>query len=156
MMDLLKDSGQFDVALQLFSAMIGGAAIGLNRFLRHKSAGMRTHALTSLGAALATIVATQIGDAEAISRVIQGLVTGVGFIGAGVIMRDGESHVQGLTTAASIWVCSIIGIACGTGKLVLAGCVVVMTLAILMLGRPIERGIAHMARDEKAANDKSD
>ncbi len=156
MIEHLDTVEQLQLALRLFSAVIGGAAIGLNRFLRHKSAGMRTHALTSLGAALATIVAMQIGDAAAASRVMQGLVTGVGFIGAGVIMRDGESHVQGLTTAASIWVCSIIGIACGAGKIILAGCVVVMTLAVLLLGRSMERGIARMAHDEKAANDKGD
>lgn len=156
MIDMLQDSGQFDVALRLFSAVIGGAAIGLNRFLRHKSAGMRTHALTALGAALATIVAFQVGDTEAASRVMQGLLTGVGFIGAGVIMRDGESHVQGLTTAASIWVCSVIGIACGAGKMIIAMAVVIITLAVLILGRPLERGIARMADDQKAANDKSD
>jgi len=156
MIDILKDVGQFEIAMRLFSAVIGGAAIGLNRFLRHKSAGMRTHALTSLGAALATMVALQIGDVEAASRVMQGLLTGVGFIGAGVIMRDGESHVQGLTTAASIWVCAVIGIACGAGKMIIAMAVVIITLAVLILGRPLERGIARMAKDEKAANDKGD
>lgn len=156
MIEPLSNAEQIEIALQLFSAVIGGAAIGLNRFLRHKSAGMRTHALTSLGAALATIVAMQIGNADVASRVMQGLLTGVGFIGAGVIMRDGESHVQGLTTAASIWVCAVIGIACGAGKIMIAAVVTVITLAVLILGRPLERGIARMAHDEKAANDKSD
>jgi putative Mg2+ transporter-C (MgtC) family protein len=156
MIDNITSTEQFDTAMRLLSAVICGAAVGLNRFLRHKSAGMRTHALTSLGAATATLVAVQIGDAQTAGRVIQGLLTGVGFIGAGVIMRDGESHVQGLTTAASVWVCAVIGIACGAGKIIIAAAVVIITLATLIVGRPVERFIAHMAHDEKAANDKSD
>lgn len=156
MIDILQNSDQLDVTLRLFSAVVGGAAIGLNRFLRHKSAGMRTHALTSLGAALATIVALQIGDAQSLSRVMQGVLTGVGFIGAGVIMRVGESHVQGLTTAASVWICAVIGIGCGAGRIGLAGAVVIITLAVLIFGRPLERLIARLARDEAAANDKMD
>ncbi|HEY3700201.1 MAG TPA: MgtC/SapB family protein [Spongiibacteraceae bacterium] len=156
MLDALAYNEQLDIALRLLAAAVGGAAIGLNRFLRHKSAGMRTHSLVALGAAMATLIGIEIGDSDAASRVMQGLVTGVGFIGAGVIMRDGESHVQGLTTAASIWVCSIIGIACGADKLILAASGVVLTLTLLVLGRPIERKIARIARDENAANDHSD
>jgi putative Mg2+ transporter-C (MgtC) family protein len=156
MLEHLDNAAQLDLALRLFSAVVGGAAIGLNRFLRHKAAGMRTHSLVALGAAIATLVIGDSYDANAMSRVIQGLVTGVGFIGAGVIMRSSESHIQGLTTAASIWTCSIIGIACGAGQIILAGCGVGITLLVLLLGRPIERGIARIVQDEKAANDHSD
>jgi putative Mg2+ transporter-C (MgtC) family protein len=156
MIDSLGNSEQFDIALRLFSAAGGGAVIGLNRFLKHKSAGMRTHVLTALSAALATIVALQFDSVDAASRVMQGLLTGVGFIGAGVIMRDGESHVQGLTTAASIWLCAVIGIACGADKLMIAAAVVIIALAVLIVGRPLERFIARMAHDEKAANDEND
>lgn len=156
MLEIFNGNEQFDIALRLFSAVICGAAIGLNRFLRHKAAGMRTHALTSLGAAIATLIALQIGDSEAASRVMQGVLTGVGFIGAGVIMRNGESHVQGLTTAASIWVCAVIGMACGTNRIIIATFATLMTLAVLIFGRPVERGIARLVHDEKAANDKSD
>lgn len=152
----LFHSEQFDIALRLLSAVISGAIIGLNRFLRHKSAGMRTHALTALSSALATVVTLQIGDAEALSRVMQGLLTGVGFIGAGVIMRVGESNVQGLTTAATIWVCAIIGISCGAGKIGIAATVVLITLVVLIFGRPLERFVARLAHDEEAANDKMD
>ena len=152
----LSNSEQIDIALRLIGAVIGGAAIGLNRFLKHKSAGMRTHALTALGAALATIVGLQIGDGDAASRVIQGLLTGVGFIGGGVIMQVSESQIQGLTTAASVWVCAIIGVACGAGEIIIAATVVVIALFVLTLGRPIERFIARLVRDETAANDKSD
>ena len=156
-LETLSTAEQIDFAIRLFSAAVGGAALGLNRFLKHKAAGMRTHALTALGAALATLVAMEIGSGEAASRVIQGLVTGVGFIGAGVIMHNNDAqHIQGLTTAASIWVSSIIGIACGTGQIILAACVVLITLMILVLGRPAERGVARILRIEKAANDRDD
>ncbi len=153
---MLHSSVEIDAILRLLCAVVGGAAIGLNRFLRHKSAGMRTHALTALGAALATVMTLQISDTEALSRVIQGVLTGVGFIGAGVIMRVGESQVQGLTTAASIWVCAVIGISCGAGKISIAAVVVAITLAVLVFGRPLERFIARLAHDDDAANDKGD
>jgi putative Mg2+ transporter-C (MgtC) family protein len=145
-----------DLVLRLGLAVVGGSLIGLNRFLRHKSAGMRTHAIVALGAAMATLLAAHTGDTAALSRIAQGLVTGVGFIGAGVIMRDGESHVQGLTTAASVWGCAILGICCGAGDFAIAAVGVVLTLAVLLLGRPLERAIAGLAKDETAANDRRD
>jgi putative Mg2+ transporter-C (MgtC) family protein len=145
-----------DLSMRLGLAVFGGSLIGLNRFLRHKSAGMRTHGLVALGAAMATLLAARMGDAAAIGRIAQGLVTGVGFIGAGVIMRDGESHVQGLTTAASVWGCAILGICCGAGDFAVATAGVVLALAILLLGRPLERGIARLTKDEVAANDPRD
>lgn len=150
------NSEAIETGIRLFSAVLCGAAIGLNRFLKHKAAGMRTHALTALGAALATLLTLRIGDVEALSRVVQGLLTGVGFIGAGVIMRVGESNIQGLTTAASIWVCAVIGIACGAGEISIAATVVAITLTVLVFGRSVERFVARLARDEKAANDKVD
>ena len=157
MLETLSSTEQIDLAARLLSAAIGGAMIGLNRFLKHKAAGMRTHSLTALGAAIATVVGIDIGGAETASRIIQGLVTGVGFIGAGVIMRNNnEAHIQGLTTAASIWVCSIIGITCGTGKIILAACGVGITLIVLLLGRPIERGVARVLRNKEAASDRDD
>lgn len=143
----------FEHLLRMVLALVCGAAIGLNRFLRHKSAGMRTHALVAMGSAMAVMV---FADNDAISRVAQGVLTGVGFIGAGVIMRDGESHVQGLTTAASVWVCAILGLVCGAGELMIAGSGVLLTLLTLIVGRPIERYLAHLSHDEAAARDKSD
>ncbi len=103
-----------EVSLRLVCAVFAGAVIGLNRWFYHKPAGLGTHGLVALGAALACVIATQAkgADAGAASRTIQGLVTGVGFIGAGVIMRENRGqHVHGLTTAASVWVSAILGIA---------------------------------------------
>lgn len=156
MIDHLLTTEEIDIAWRLSSAVLSGAIIGLNRFLKHKAAGMRTHAVTALSTALATIVALQIGNFDSASRVMQGLLTGVGFIGAGVIMRDSETHVQGLTTAATIWICAAIGIACGAGKIGIAVVVVIITLGVLLLGRPLERFVARLVNDQNAANDKND
>jgi putative Mg2+ transporter-C (MgtC) family protein len=95
-----------------------------------------------LGAAIATILVLNPGfvsDSNAIGRVVQGILTGVGFLGAGVIMRDPIGHVTGLTTAATIWMCAVLGIVCGLGHWALLGTAVVLTTLLLLLGRPIER-----------------
>jgi len=78
------------------------------------------------------------GRAEA-ARVIGQIASGVGFLGAGVILRDPMGHVTGLTTAATIWICAVLGIVCGLGYWVLLGTSVVITVLVLLLGRPIER-----------------
>ena len=137
--------GTEETALRLGAALLIGVLLGLNRELHGKPAGLRTHALVCLGAAVATIVALGTPahslpiDSNAISRVVQGILTGVGFLGAGVIMRDPMGHVTGLTTAATIWICAVLGIVCGLGYWVLLGIAAVFTAFLLLLGRPIER-----------------
>jgi len=129
-------------AIRLGAALLVGTILGLNRELHGKPAGMRTHALVSLGAAIATILVLDSRlavDSNAISRVVQGILTGVGFLGAGVIMRDPIGHVTGLTTAATIWMCAVLGIVCGLGYWTLLGIAIVLTTLLLLLGRPIER-----------------
>jgi putative Mg2+ transporter-C (MgtC) family protein len=104
-----------EIALRLGVATLIGAAIGLDRELRHKSAGVRTIGLVSLGAALATLVVTMTSDdIAAASRVIQGTLAGIGFLGAGVIVRH-EGGVEGLTTAAAIWMAAALGAGAGLG-----------------------------------------
>ena len=78
-------------------------------------------------------------DANAISRIIQGTLTGIGFLGAGVIMRDAAGHVSGLTTAATIWVCAAIGLLCGLGYWSLIALSAVLVLAVLVFGHTVER-----------------
>ncbi|HEY8834249.1 MAG TPA: MgtC/SapB family protein, partial [Chthoniobacterales bacterium] len=78
-------------------------------------------------------------DANALSRVIQGILTGVGFLGAGVILRDPAGHVTGLTTAATIWVCAVLGLVCGLGYWVILGVTFALTTITLLLGSPLER-----------------
>jgi putative Mg2+ transporter-C (MgtC) family protein len=133
------------IVVRLTLATVMGAAVGLNRELVLKPAGLRTHALVSLGAALTMIVGlTLIDDVSASSRVIQGIVAGVGFIGGGVILhlRD-ERTVQGLTTAASIWVVAATGVAAGAGLWRAALITVVLALIVLTGGRALERALHH-------------
>ena len=134
-----------DALTRLVVATVLGAALGLNRELRHKPAGLRTHALVSLGSALTTVVMVELVTAsgtngiDSISRVIQGIVAGVGFIGGGVILRRlHEGEVQGLTTAASVWVVAAIGLACGAGEMIVAAAAVVLSIGTLALGAPFE------------------
>jgi putative Mg2+ transporter-C (MgtC) family protein len=144
-MYLVVLSGNEETAMRLGAALVVGALFGLNRELHGKPAGLRTHALVCLGAAAAAVVILRTpdgrltADPNAISRVIQGILTGVGFLGAGVILRDPAGHVTGLTTAATIWVCAVLGLICGLGHWFVLGVTVALTTIILLLGRPLER-----------------
>jgi putative Mg2+ transporter-C (MgtC) family protein len=137
-------SGNGEIAVRLGAALILGSALGLNRELHGKPAGLRTHALVSLGAAVATIVSlgfpgeSKSIDPNAIGRVLQGILTGIGFLGAGVILRDPNGHVTGLTTAATVWICAVLGTACGLGNWPVLGIALGLTLIALMFGRPVE------------------
>jgi putative Mg2+ transporter-C (MgtC) family protein len=132
------------IASRLAAAVVAGAVLGINRDFHHKAAGLRTLALVSTGSALVVMVTLLMthGDGDAASRVIQGLVTGVGFLGAGVIIHHQPEHrVQGLTTAASVWVAAGLGAACGAGLIALALLSLIATMAILILGGRIERAL---------------
>lgn len=137
-------SGNGEIVLRLGAALILGSALGLNRELHGKPAGLRTHGLVSLGAAVAAIVSlgfpgeTKAIDPNAVSRVLQGILTGIGFLGAGVILRDPTGHVTGLTTAATIWVCATLGVACGLGYWPVVGIALGLTVIALAFGKPIE------------------
>lgn len=148
MLDAVAGIIDIEVTLRLLTAVLGGSAIGLNRFLRHKSAGTRTNAIVALGAAMAALAVDRSGEVDGVSRVAQGLVTGVGFIGAGVILRNGSSHVQGLTTAASIWTCAIFGICCGIGDLQVAATGLALAMIVLLVGKPFEKAVGRLAQDD--------
>ena len=138
-------SGNGEIAVRLGAALILGSALGLNRELHGKPAGLRTHGLVSLGAAVATIVSlgfpgdSKLIDPNAVSRVLQGILTGIGFLGAGVILRDPNGHVTGLTTAATVWICAVLGVTCGLGYWSVVGIGLGLTVLVLTFGRPIER-----------------
>lgn len=132
------------IASRLGAALLAGAILGLNRDLHGKSAGLRTMALVSTGSALVVMVTLLMthGNSDAASRVIQGLVTGVGFLGAGIIIHHEPAHrVRGLTTAASVWVAAGLGAACGAGLVAVALLSLLATMAILILGGRIERAV---------------
>ena len=129
-----------EIVLRLGLATFVGAALGLNRELHGKATGVRTLGLVGLGSALAVMAATATGDIAAPSRVMQGIVTGIGFLGAGVILRPtGGNRVHGLTTAACTWLTAAFGTACAVSewRFVLVG--LVLAFAILVLGGPAEK-----------------
>jgi putative Mg2+ transporter-C (MgtC) family protein len=130
------------VLIRLAVATLVGCVIGLNRELNGKPAGMRTHGLVALGAALITMASLDLAraDSAAVLRTIQGIMAGIGFIGGGVILRDESNHsVHGLTTAASIWVVAALGIACGAGQWAISTIAVAFTLVLLILGEKLEQ-----------------
>jgi putative Mg2+ transporter-C (MgtC) family protein len=130
----------WDAFVRLLTALACGAVIGLNRDLHKKSAGFRTFGLVSVGSAIVALAITEMSpDPNAVSRVIQGILTGIGFLGAGVILHQPtSSRVTGLTTAAAVWLTAGLGIACGLGEFPLALAGLGVALLILIIGRPIE------------------
>ncbi len=119
--------------IRLLAATILGAAVGFQRELTGKPAGLRTHTLVTLGTAVLVICCGAAGmSSDGFSRVIQGIVTGIGFVGAGSILKVSEEHmIHGLTTAASIWLVAGVGVAAGLGKLGIALLATVLALIIL-------------------------
>lgn len=142
-----------EIALRLGCAALAGVALGLNRWLHHKSAGVKTHALVAIGSALAVLCmlpeagvpADSAISLEAASRVFQGLLAGVGFLGAGVIIHNvGTGRVQGLTTAASIWATTILGAAFGMGFFKLATIGLLTAALVLLVGTGMEQALGRL------------
>jgi len=129
------------VIVRLLVAAVLGGAIGLERGLRGKAAGMRTYMVVAVGAAMFVLVPQQAGASAAdLSRVVQGLVAGIGFLGAGAILRPhDEDQAHGLTTAAAIWLTAAIGLAAGMGRESTAVLCTALALVILALLGPVER-----------------
>ena len=128
---------ELEIVVRLLLAAALGAIIGFQRERAHKAAGLRTHVLIALGSALFTIVSIYgfPGTAD-VSRVAAGVVTGIGFIGAGVIFRGtAGDHVVGLTTAASVWVTAAVGLAAGAGMYIVATVTGVLVLLVLLIPR---------------------
>jgi putative Mg2+ transporter-C (MgtC) family protein len=121
--------------LRLGLATVAGAVIGAERTLDRKPAGLRTYALVSLGAAAMLLAAGN--ESASTSRVMQGIVTGIGFLGAGSILRT-DRTVHGLTSAASIWLAAALGMTAGTGQYALTIYLVVLTLVVLVALRWLE------------------
>jgi len=123
-----------DVFSRLGAAVLAGALIGFDREIRDKPAGLRTLTLVALGSAVFTLTALDANSIDSTSRVIQGIVTGVGFLGAGTIIRGKtEESVRGLTTAASVWLAAAIGVACGLAYWLLVLIASVFGLLVLAL-----------------------
>ena len=123
------------VLLRVFAAVLLGAVVGIERERSGKPAGLRTHMLVSLGTAVVVIACQDSGmSLDGLSRVIQGMVTGIGFIGAGTILKLNEQReIQGLTTAAGLWMTAAIGVAAGLGILGVALIGTLVTVLVLVL-----------------------
>ena len=148
-MDVISTPVTFgDVVARLVLSAILGGVIGFNRELHNKPAGLRTHALVAVAGCLLTLIglalASQppIGDGGSLSRILQGVVAGIGFVGGGVILRDPASKdVYGLTTAASILVVAALGCATGLGLWRAAVASALLALLILVIGGLMDRFI---------------
>src|SRR6185436_4438675 len=129
---------EMSVAWRLLLAAGLGALLGLEREYRRKPAGLRTNILIAVGSALFAIVSIEIGRTAATpDRIAAQIVTGIGFLGAGAILR-GRENVHGLTTAATIWVNAAIGVAAGAGLFAVASIGAGLTIAVLVLLPPLE------------------
>jgi putative Mg2+ transporter-C (MgtC) family protein len=135
-----------DLLLQLGAALLAGALIGAERESRDKAAGFRTMALISLGSALFTELSIRIGGDANRARIAAQIVSGVGFLGAGVIMRDGR-RVSGLTTAATVWLTASLGMAFGAGYFGLGFTGTGLTLLVLLLF-PLVEGFIDSRREQ--------
>jgi len=135
----------------LLIACLLGTILGVEREIRQKAAGVRTNALIALGAALFTIVGLELskgtGDP---SRVASTIVTGVGFLGAGAILRTG-TNIRGLTTAATIWVNAAIGMAAGAGAYALAIAATTISVVVLWVVGTVERRIERKVVKDRPA-----
>lgn len=121
------------ISVRLLLAAILGGVLGFEREQKGKSAGLKTHMLVALGAALFVLVPQQAGVTDAdLTRVLQGLVAGIGFLGAGTIIKgSGDEEVKGLTTAAGIWLTAAVGMASGMGREATAVLSTALAFAIL-------------------------
>lgn len=147
-MELATTTPVIEIIVRLALASLFGMVLGLDREMRGKPAGLRTHMLIALGAAVTTLVAFELYYSLAADnpevradplRAIEGVAAAIGFLGAGAIIRGAEG-VHNMTTAANIWLCGAIGLACGGGYYVVAGITFAFTITILTLVRFLERG----------------
>ena len=149
----LPDARQFArIVIRLLVAMLLGGVVGIQREWTGKPAGLRTHMLVALGAALFVLAPEEAGMTSAdLSRVIQGLATGIGFIGGGAILKlSQERDIRGLTSAAGIWMTAAMGVAVGLGRIGMALLSALLTWFILSVVGKIEHRIiaAQAARDD--------
>src|SRR5215207_8784454 len=128
------------VLIRLMAATLLGAVVGMQREKAGKPAGLRTHMLVTLGTAVFVLACSGVGmSSDGLSRVIQGIVTGIGFIGAGSILKlNEERDIQGLTTSAGVWMTAAIGVAVGLGSLGIALLSTFFTVIILAMTGPVE------------------
>ncbi|WP_243143551.1 MgtC/SapB family protein [Pseudobutyrivibrio xylanivorans] len=142
--DYLQGMSDMAVVMRLLIATVCGSLIGWERVVRRHSAGIRTFSLVSLGSAVATVLNLYLANLQGfnadVSRIPAGVVSGIGFLGAGTIIVTGRNQIKGLTTAASLWVASCMGMAFGAGYLTVGfACFILVMLANLVLMRATQQ-----------------
>jgi putative Mg2+ transporter-C (MgtC) family protein len=138
------------ITLRLVVTLGIGTAIGLQRELTHKPAGLRTHMLVALGTGLFIVSASEAGvNPDSLSRIVQGLATGIGFLGAGAILKlNPEREIHGLTTAAGIWMTAAASAAAAIGQIAVAVIGTLLGLLVLTACRSLEAKLGHRARKD--------
>ena len=137
------------VLLRTITAVLLGGIVGIQREKVGKPAGLRTHMLVCLGTAVVVLSCSGVGmDMDGLSRVIQGIVTGIGFVGAGTILKlTDKREIQGLTTAIGLWMTAAIGVAVGLGALGIAVIATVLTVIVLAL-QGVEEALNKRGKDQ--------
>jgi putative Mg2+ transporter-C (MgtC) family protein len=145
------------VTLRLSAALAIGTLIGLQRELTHKPAGLRTHMLLALGTALFVLGAAESGmHLDSLSRIVQGLATGIGFLGGGAILKlTNEREIHGLTTAAGIWMTAAASAAAALGQIAVALIGTLLGLLVLIVFHKIEKELGHLARKDAEVHSRS-
>ena len=128
---------EYELIIRLLLALVFGAVIGFEREYRSKAAGFRTITLISIGSALFTITSFKLGYPGNPDRIASNIITGIGFIGAGVVFKDG-GFVSGLTTAATIWIAAAMGMALGNGEYMIASTTLGLAIIVLSLFEKIQ------------------
>jgi len=146
------------VSLRLLAAMAIGTAIGLQRELTHKPAGLRTHMLVALGTAMFIVGAKESGmNLADVSRIVQGLATGIGFLGAGAILKlANEREIHGLTTAAGVWTTAAASAIAALGQIAIALLGTLFGLLVLGMFRKLEKQLDHHVRKDGEVHSRSD
>lgn len=146
-----------DHLMRLGVAALAGCALGLDRELSHRWAGLRTHMLVAAGAALFLMLADTISDGnrDAVARVVAGIATGIGFLGAGTILKQSDrEQIKGLTTASSIWFAAGLGSVAGYGRYELLVAGTVMALVVLIALKPLSSALGEAGKHDDAAKSK--
>lgn len=151
---------QFEMMLRLFGATVAGMVVGLNRDIHDKPIGMRTLGLVALGSAIVILSGSvyeglHFGQ-DAVSRVVQGIMTGLGFLGAGAILRGRDQmQVHGLTTAATVWIAAGLGVTAGLGAWFITIAGTAVTLFLLTFGKQIENWLVRIfGGNQKSAEEE--
>jgi len=140
------------ILARLFAATVLGGFLGAEREIHGRWAGFRTHMMVAMGSAMFVIAGTEIASSSPaeLTRVIQGVATGIGFLGAGTILQlSDRMEVKGLTTAASVWSAAAVGTAAGLGQYELAVGGTLVSIVVLSLLRPLDQFFAHKGKGKR-------